>query len=521
MPWPNVFDVARIFVFLEIGISSSFLLYRGPAEAPRSSRVDMSLIGLLCLVLPCFWIEGALAASLFLERNANAAAPDCSLSCLSNYIPQYCGSASNTTCICTSADLTNVVSSCAYAACSTIPELLQLQRYSAVSCGVESDKTRLQDVLRMDYIVPFLTACFIGGRIVARVLLDVGLGADDWMILAAAVAYFVDVGTSLGLVLNGFGQHTYWLSTEQVTNGRKFFYVVELFYIISITLTKLALLLFFLRIFPDHRLRQLIWICGLFVFLSNFSILMALGFQCMPLHAYWTNWMYKVPPIQCINSYGALEAAAVFSIVQSVMILIVPIPTVWKLKLAWKKKANLMIMFSVGFVALVCSFMRLPSLVRLDQSSDLSYDQAPVVVYSHLEQSVGIICACLPACRSLLEYFFPSLKMTFRETNVIGASARSNRIPSTLPKSRVEQNSSTRSLVKLSERQAGIENGSERLSTRTLSFHNDIGSRNSGVEDLGTHATAETGPNVGATVGTDSYGIYLTKSVDMVTDKRE
>lgn len=26
----------------------------------------------------------------------------------------------------------------------------------------------------------------------ARVLLDVGLGADDWMILASAAAYFVD-----------------------------------------------------------------------------------------------------------------------------------------------------------------------------------------------------------------------------------------------------------------------------------------------------------------------------------------
>ena len=96
------------------------------------------------------------------------------------------------TCICKSADLTSAVSSCAYSACSTIPELLELQKYSAVSCGVESDKTRLKDVLKMDYIVPFLTACFIGGRVVARVLLDVGLGADDWMILAAAAAYFVD-----------------------------------------------------------------------------------------------------------------------------------------------------------------------------------------------------------------------------------------------------------------------------------------------------------------------------------------
>lgn len=82
--------------------------------------------------------------------------------------------------------------------------------------------------------------------------------------------------------------------------------------------------------------------------------------------------MYKNEPVQCLNGYSILEAAAVFSILQSVMILVIPIPTVWKLNLVWKKKANLLVMFSVGSVALICSFMRLPSLIQLDHSSDLS-----------------------------------------------------------------------------------------------------------------------------------------------------
>ncbi|KAH6724285.1 hypothetical protein BKA61DRAFT_664988 [Leptodontidium sp. MPI-SDFR-AT-0119] len=372
----------------------------------------------------------------------------------------------------------------------------------------------------MDYVVPVLTAIFVGGRIVARIKLDVGLGSDDWMILAAAVAYLVDVGTSLGLVLNGFGQHTYWLSARQVITGRKFFYAVELFYIISITLTKLSLLLFFLRIFPDHKLRQAIWISGLFVLLSNFSIFIALSFQCVPFHGFWTNWMYKVHPVKCINGYATLEAAAVFSILHSVMILVIPIPTVWKLNLVWKKKANLLIMFSVGFIALICSFLRLPSLVRLDHSSDLSYDQAPVIVYSHLEQSVGIICACLPACRSLLEYFFPSLKINFGDTNTTGARAPTNRtLSAKVSRSRVEKNSSTMNLVELDERQGGNEGTIERLSTRTLSFHGDFDMKNEGSNDTRCHTTVGIGPSLGATNGTDSHRIYITKSVEMASDK--
>lgn len=114
------------------------------------------------------------------------------LSCIANFVPEYCGSTSNTTCICNNTDLTAAVYACAYAACDTIPELLQLQKYSAISCGVENDKARLNAVLMMDYIVPFLTALFLAGRIAARIRLDVGLGADDWTILAAAAAYFID-----------------------------------------------------------------------------------------------------------------------------------------------------------------------------------------------------------------------------------------------------------------------------------------------------------------------------------------
>jgi hypothetical protein len=40
-----------------------------------------------------------------------------------------------------------------------------------------------------------------------------------------------------------------------------------------------------------------------------------------------------------------------------------------------------------------------------------SDDQAPVALWSYLEQGVGIICGCLPAFRSLLEHLFPNLRV--------------------------------------------------------------------------------------------------------------
>ena len=111
--------------------------------------------------------------------------------------------------------------------------------------------------------------------------------------------------------------------------------------------------------------------------------------------------------------------------------------------------------------------------------------------------------------------------MTFGETNVTNKHPITNRTPSGHPRTRAEKNSSTMSLVELSERRVGNENGSERLSSRTASFHDDFGVKTHDAEDLGSHTTAEIGPSGGIADGTDNHGIYMTKSVEMSTDKLE
>jgi hypothetical protein len=76
-------------------------------------------------------------------------------------------------------------------------------------------------VLHVNYVIPFLTACFLGGRLLGRFLLRIALGADDWVMVLSFVAYLSEVGTSLGMVLNGFGEHGFWLSTDQIVTSLK------------------------------------------------------------------------------------------------------------------------------------------------------------------------------------------------------------------------------------------------------------------------------------------------------------
>ncbi|KAL2068085.1 hypothetical protein VTL71DRAFT_16183 [Oculimacula yallundae] len=365
---------------------------------------------ILAVVGPAF-AEGSLE-----QRAVTVAPPSCSMTCLGTLIPQYCKSLADITCVCTNTELAAVLLPCAVAACN-VTDTMQLAKYQAESCGVPNDMTKYWLQIRLYATLAPLTTVFVALRVFSRVRLSVGLGPDDWVLLVAYAIYMSMTGIAWEIAVQGFGQHTFWLLPHQLEKALRFFWIDEMLYIISISCTKLSLLLFFRRIFPDNGFRMATLLAGAFIIVSNTALFFSLAFQCMPLHGIWTNWKYKVPPVKCINVFAAVYAAAGMSITHDVMILVMPIPTLWGLNLAMQKKLNLMVMFGVGSFVIVASVIRLPSLMKMGTSSDPSYDQAPVAFWTGIEVAVGIICACLPACRSLVGFYFPQMKMSLSNTS--------------------------------------------------------------------------------------------------------
>ena len=109
---------------------------------------------------------------------------------------------------------------CALAACN-ITEALRFERYSKDSCGIPNDDSRVRSKRKFDYVASPLTALVVTGRLFARIKLKVGLGADDWMIIAALICFLIDDAFGLGILLNGFGQHKYYFTTSQIINPLK------------------------------------------------------------------------------------------------------------------------------------------------------------------------------------------------------------------------------------------------------------------------------------------------------------
>lgn len=109
-------------------------------------------------------------------------------------------------------------------------------------------------------------------------------------------------------------------------------------------LAKIAILLFYLRIFPDDRFRFITKIAAVGVGLTSTSFGFAIIFQCTPIRAAWMPDL----PAKCISPKGLVYGGAVFSILEDLIIILLPVRQLQALKLSWRKRFALMLMFAVG-----------------------------------------------------------------------------------------------------------------------------------------------------------------------------
>lgn len=117
-------------------------------------------------------------------------------------------------------------------------------------------------------------------------------------------------------------------------------------------LARIALLLFYLRIFAGPSTKRVIYgLIGLNV-AYGVGFELAAVFQCTPVEGAWHFWDEQIPT-KCGDMHLLAWMAAAFNIVLDVAVLALPILGLFGLKMSWRKKLQIMAMFSVGFLYVV------------------------------------------------------------------------------------------------------------------------------------------------------------------------
>ncbi|KAI9727419.1 MAG: hypothetical protein M1834_008425 [Cirrosporium novae-zelandiae] len=131
-------------------------------------------------------------------------------------------------------------------------------------------------------------------------------------------------------------------------------------------------------------------------------------FQCTPVSLAWTRWDGQHKGV-CRNINAQIWSCAAINIALDAATLILPLPELYKLALSTRRKIQILAMFSVGFFVTIISVIRLEVLVTFGNTQNVTWDYTSIGYWSTLEVHVAVVCACMPAIRSLFQNVFPKV----------------------------------------------------------------------------------------------------------------
>ncbi|KAK4172419.1 hypothetical protein QBC36DRAFT_362758 [Triangularia setosa] len=266
---------------------------------------------------------------------------------------------------------------------------------------------------------------FLLSRLFSRlILLKKWFWWEDSLILASFL-FSTAVCTLYTITAKGYhsGDHRHDSSHTLRT------YLALIFYQLSLCLTKLSILSFYLRIFSSchatRRLRTLSLLTIAFLLCYGIPLLFISIFQCHPLPGLFFNQANLVP--HCFDFKPLLIASTSFHTATDAWLIFLIIPVVVRLprsKIPPRQKAMLGVVLSLGVFIIVASLTRLqlslrvgggPGIHHHDDEAEAGNEDEGVKVANTLaffcmtvlELDVAVICACAPTLRPVLRRLWP------------------------------------------------------------------------------------------------------------------
>ncbi|RDW80911.1 hypothetical protein BP5796_05609 [Coleophoma crateriformis] len=169
-------------------------------------------------------------------------------------------------------------------------------------------------------------------------------------------------------------------------------------YNFSVYLAKLSILSFFLMFIPRGTFTRTAAICTVWAVSLMLPIkLIVFALQCVPYAKAWNPAL----PGKCVNTEVFLYFVTGYHILTDIIIFVLPIKILAGINRKPRDKLLLLALFGVSFFAVIIGCIRIYAINLSFISTDFSWDEAPILIWSMLEGAVGIFCGSVPAMKPL------------------------------------------------------------------------------------------------------------------------
>ena len=99
----------------------------------------------------------------------------------------------------------------------------------------------------------------------------------------------------------------------------------------------------------------------------------------------------------CFNILAFDGFNSAWSLLEDVIIWVLPIPVIWKLKVPFSRKLGLWTLVAISSISVVCATIRMASLVIWMRSVDISWNYPLIPFLANMEVCVGLMTSSVPA----------------------------------------------------------------------------------------------------------------------------
>ncbi|KAL8789738.1 MAG: hypothetical protein Q9213_000989 [Squamulea squamosa] len=218
----------------------------------------------------------------------------------------------------------------------------------------------------------------------------------------------------------GLGYHLWDVTVTDFTGALKMLTVAQWINLPLLAVIKFSCLLSYWRIFkPNQQMRWVLQAAMVLLICAYVGMFFASLFECWPLEK---NWEPTISRGHCLKPKGRSPyLSGAINVVSDIVVLVLPIPAIWSLKMRLRRKLRVIAIFSVATLyaiqvyenrnksnlssAVIASIIRLAKTSVLYVDRDRTWNIGKIEVWAVLEVNVGLICACSLAFPAFLDCY--------------------------------------------------------------------------------------------------------------------
>ncbi|TEY40357.1 hypothetical protein BOTCAL_0436g00070 [Botryotinia calthae] len=257
------------------------------------------------------------------------------------------------------------------------------------------------------------------------------LGLDDLFIVPGVIlAITWPVLQILAVVYGGAGKHMWDVTYEEYGYFKRYTNWSKIFFFVAVGVVKVSICLFNRRLTSMTSNKWLLF-NNVFLVLLVIYILVSLFwniFLCSPVWGGWDairlgreNVVAKCFPV---GTMGTIMST--IHVIMDFGLLAVPLIVLWKVKMGWRTRGRLYVVFAVGGVSMIGSILRQIEQTKL--SSDVLWSFKALEDWTLVDLTLGVIVASLPVLSAIIPAKWKSVhtSSSYKNPSHLGSHPLSN-----------------------------------------------------------------------------------------------